>query len=258
MSLVVEALGYRAGARAILAGVDLAVAAGEVVSLIGPNGAGKSTLIKCVNGILTPAAGAIRIAEKPLAAYGRRDLARAVAYVPQAAGTALAVSVIEMVQLGRAPHRHFGSGARDRAVALDVIEQLGLQALAFRLFGDLSGGERQRVLLARALAQGGEVLLLDEPTSALDLKHQLDTMTTVRRVARERGMAVLVAIHDLALAARFSDRLALLHATRVRAVGGWRDVLTQAHLAAAYGVGAVLGRDGDLPYLIPVALEAGA
>jgi iron complex transport system ATP-binding protein len=255
MSLVLEAVCCRAGGRTILAGVDLAVAAGEVVSLIGQNGAGKSTLIKCVNGIVALSGGDIRVEGRRLGDWGRRDLARTVAYVPQAAGSALAVSVIEMVQLGRAPHRHLGSGPRDRAVALDVIEQLGLQALAFRLFGELSGGERQRVLLARALAQGGSVLLLDEPTSALDLKHQLDTMTIVRRIARERRMAVLVAIHDLALAARFSDRLALLADGRVREAGAWDTVLTPDHLAAAYGVGAYVGRDRGLPYLIPVSLE---
>lgn len=255
MSLAIAALTYRVGGRTILDGVDLVAAPGEIVSLIGPNGAGKSTLIKCANGIVAPASGDIRVAGRRLGDYGRRDLARTVAYVPQATGTALAISVLDMVQLGRAPHRRLGSGARDRAVALDVIEQLGLQALAFRLFGDLSGGERQRVLLARALAQGGEVLLLDEPTSALDLKHQLDTMTTVRRIARERRMAVLVAIHDLALAARFSDKLALLHHGRVREAGPWQDVLTTDHLAAAYGVGAIVGRDQTLPYLIPVALE---
>jgi len=251
MTLTVAGLDYRYAHRPVLRGIDLAVAPGEVVSLVGPNGAGKSTLLKCINRILKPGSGRIDLEGRPVAGYGRRDLARAIAYVPQQAGAALSLPVIEMVALGRAPHRAYGSGRRDREIVLGVLERLGLETLAMRRFGELSGGERQRVLLARALAQGGRLMLLDEPTSALDLRHQLETMTIVRAVAKELGIGALIAIHDLGLAGRFSDRLVMLSAGRVHAEGPWTEVLTSAHLEAAYGVSAVIGSDGGLPYIIP-------
>jgi iron complex transport system ATP-binding protein len=253
--LQVTQLHYGYGERAVLRGIDLTVKAGEVVSLVGPNGAGKSTLLKCVNGVLTPIRGQVTLDGRPTNEYGRRELARAIAYVPQQHGPAISLSVVDMIALGRAPHRTLASAARDRELVLDLIEQLGLQPLALRSFAALSGGERQRVLLGRALAQGDRLLLLDEPTSALDLKHQLDTMTTVRALASARGCGVLIAIHDLALASRFSDRLVLLGDGQVRADGPWRDVLAVEHVEAVYGVSAIVGTDRDLPYVIPVRSE---
>jgi len=251
--LKVVALEYRYTETPVLQGVDLAVAAGEVVSLVGPNGSGKSTLLKCVNRILKPTGGRVLLEGRPTTDYPRRELARAAAYVPQQSGPAMSLPVIDMIGLGRAPHRGYASSRRDSDVVMEVIERLGLQPLAFRLFGELSGGERQRVLIARALAQEGRVMLLDEPTNALDLRHQLETMTTVRSIASERGIAALIAIHDLALAGRFSDRLIMLADGRVRAHGTWSEVLVPAHLEAVYGVSAVVGTDQDLPYVIPTS-----
>ena len=249
--LKVVNLHFRYGDIPVLRGVDLSVADGEVVSLVGPNGAGKSTLLKCVNRILQPAEGQVFVDGRDAADYRRRDLARAVAFVPQQAGPAMSLPVVDIVGLGRAPHRGYNTAAYDREVVLSVIEKLGLQSLAFRLFGELSGGERQRVLIARALAQEGRLMLLDEPTTALDLRHQLETMTIVRSVANERGIAALIAIHDLALASRFSDRLVLLGDGKVRVQGGWKDVLIRSHLEAVYGVSALVGTDQNLPYVIP-------
>lgn len=249
--LRVTGLCYRYADTPVLRGVDLDVAPGEIVSLVGPNGAGKSTLLKCVNRILPPSDGQVTLDGRPTKDYRRRDLARAIAYVPQQAGPAMSLPVVDMIGLGRAPHRGYATSSRDRDVVLDVIERLGLQALAFRLFGELSGGERQRVLIARALAQEGRVMLLDEPTTALDLRHQLETMTIVASIARERSMSALIAIHDLALASRFSDRLVMLGDGVVRAQGAWTDVLTPSHLEAVYGVSAVVGTDQGLPYVIP-------
>ncbi|NOT27932.1 MAG: ABC transporter ATP-binding protein [Acidobacteria bacterium] len=253
--LAVEGLRAGYGTVEILGGVDLAVHAGEVVSLVGPNGTGKSTLLKCVNGIMKPTAGRVTVGGRAIETYQRRELARAIAYVPQSAGSAMSLPVIDLVGLGRAPHRGLHPGQHDREVVLDVIERLHLQPLAFRLFGALSGGERQRVLLARALAQESHLLLLDEPTNALDLRHQLETMTIVRELAKERGYAVLLAIHDLALAGRFSDRLVMLSAGRVHVEGYWDRVITPGHLQSVYGVGALVGTDNGLPYVIPTKPE---
>jgi iron complex transport system ATP-binding protein len=249
--LKIEHLAYHYGERAVLSGVGLTVASGEVVSLVGPNGAGKSTLIKCVNTILKPASGVVEIAGRSARSFNRREMARTVAYVPQQVGQAMSMPVIDMIALGRAPHRGLHSPDHERGVVMGVIERLGLQDYAFRLYGELSGGERQRVLIARALAQEGDLMLLDEPTNNLDLRHQLETMSTVAQIAKERSMAVLIAIHDLALAARFSDRLVLLHEGRIHAEGAWPRVLTPENLVTAYGVSAVIGSANGLPYVLP-------
>jgi iron complex transport system ATP-binding protein len=248
--LTITGLHYRYGPQPILKGIDLAIAPGEVVSLVGPNGAGKSTLLKCVNNILRFSQGQIAVAGRPVTAYGHRHLARMVAYVPQQAGPTLSLPVLDMVRLGRAPHRGQSTGRRDHAIVMEAIDRLNLQALALKPFGALSGGEQQRVLLARALAQGGRLMLLDEPTAALDIRHQLETMTLLRSIARDSGIAVLVAIHDLALAARFSDRLVMMHQGTIHAQGPWQAVLTAKNLEGVYGVGAVVGTDQGLPYVI--------
>ncbi|KAF1042553.1 MAG: Hemin import ATP-binding protein HmuV [Herbaspirillum frisingense] len=185
-----------------------------------------------------------------------RELARLVSWVPQQAGSAMALRVLDMVLLGRAPHRRRGSAGHDMRIALAAIERLALQTLALRPFDQLSGGERQRVMLARAIAQEGKLMLLDEPTSDLDLRHQIEAMQAVREIARSRGAAMLVAIHDLALAARFADRLALLAGGRIHADGPWQQVLTPANIRAVYGVDAIVGSDGGIPYVIPVGAGA--
>ncbi|WDZ96662.1 ABC transporter ATP-binding protein [Herbaspirillum sp. WKF16] len=254
--LAIDSLRYRLGAREILAGVSLDAAPGEVVALLGPNGAGKSTLLRCVNQIAGRYRGRIAIDGRDAVAMAPRELARAVSWVPQQAGSAMALRVIDMVLLGRAPHRRGGSAAHDLDVALRAIERLRLQDLALRAVDQLSGGERQRVMLARAIAQEGRLMLLDEPTSDLDLRHQVEVMQAVREIARTRGAAMLVAIHDLALAARFADRLVMLAHGRVHADGPWREVLTPDNIRTVYGVHATVGSDGGVPYVIAGAAAA--
>lgn len=251
--LTVQNLYYDYGQRQVLRNISLNVRAGEVVSLVGANGAGKSTLLKCLSRFLTPRSGNLLLEGQPLETYSRARLARTIGYVPQQAGSAMSLPVADMIALGRAPHRGLSTPTRDRDAVMKAIERLDLQSLALRVFGELSGGERRRVLLARALAQETPLLLLDEPTSDLDLRHQLETMTLVRRLADEDGVAALVAIHDLSLAARFSDRLVLIRDGRVHANGPWREVLTTTNLEAAYGVNVATGSRDGLPYVIPIA-----
>jgi len=250
--LSVHDLHYRYGGAKVLRGVDFEVCPGEIVCLVGPNGAGKSTVLKCLNLILKPHRGGAKLDDAPISSLGRRTLARAISYVPQQAGQAMSLPVMEMVRLGRAPHRGLGSVAHDQAVVLDAIQALQLASLAMRQYGELSGGERHRVLIARALAQEGQVMLLDEPTSDLDLRYQLETMTMLRRLARERQVGILIAIHDLALASRFADRIVMLSQGRVFAQGPWQKVVTPANLEAVYGVSALTGLDNGLPYVIPI------
>lgn len=258
---LLQAVGLRSryGGRAsaeVLRSVDLTLAPGEVLGLVGPNGSGKSSLLKCLAGLRPLSGGRLLLEGRPLADCTRQDMARAIAYVPQHTGPSMSLRVIDMVLLGRLPHRGRGTAPQDQAIALAAIERLALQPLALRHFSDLSGGERQRVLMARALAQQGRLLLLDEPTSDLDLRHQLATLQTVHELSRQRGVGAVIAIHDLALAARFCDRLLLLRAGAVLAAGTPQQVLTPDNVEALFGVSARIGSDGGLPYVIPISADS--
>jgi iron complex transport system ATP-binding protein len=253
------ALRSRYGGRAsteVLRGVDFTLAPGEVLGLVGPNGSGKSSLLKCLAGLRPLSGGSLLLEGRALAGYARQEMARAIAYVPQHTGPSMSLRVIDMVLLGRLPHRGRGTAQHDQAIALAAMERLALQPLALRHFSDLSGGERQRVLMARALAQQGRLLLLDEPTSDLDLRHQLATLQTVHELARQRGVGAVIAIHDLALAARFCDRLLMLRAGAVLASGTPQQVLTPANVQALFGVSARIVSDGGLPNVIPISADS--
>ena len=253
MTLAADGVKLRRGRRWLLDGVSLEIAPGELVCLVGPNGAGKSTLIRCLDGIWKPDGGSVQVDGRLLSRLKREELARTIAYVPQHSGETLGLSVAEMVTLGRASHRHLENGAQRKARVTAILAQFDLQAMADRAFDNLSGGERQRVLIARAVAQDARYMLLDEPTSALDLKHQLDTLLTVRRLVDENGIGALMAIHDLSAAARFADRVALMQHGQLVALGKWQDVLTSDRLAAVFGVSAHVGTVEGLPYVLPHA-----
>jgi len=253
MTLEADRVKLRRGRRWLLDDVSLELAPGELVCLLGPNGAGKSTLIRCLDGIWKPDGGSVRVDGQILSRLKREELARTIAYVPQHSGETLGLSVTEMVMLGRAAHRHRENGAQRKARVKAILERFDLQGMADRAFDDLSGGERQRVLIARAVAQDARYMLLDEPTSALDLKHQLETLSTVRQLVDENRIGALMAIHDLSAAARFADRVALLQHGQVVALGRWQDVLTPDRLAAVFGVKAHVGTVEGLPYILPHA-----
>ena len=242
-----EDVRYRIGERALLDGVSLTLRAGEIVGVVGPNGAGKSTLLKVLGGLWRGAEGRIALLGEPLARRSARQVARVVAHVPQITALEAPFSVRQIVLMGRTPHlgRFALESARDRRVAERAMQRTHTLDLAERLIGTLSGGERQRVLIARALTQEPRVLLADEPTANLDVGHQLAVLGLVRSLARDDGLGVLLALHDLELAARFCDRLVLLNGGRVHAEGAAADVLTAEHLRAVYGVRAV-------PYPDPV------
>jgi iron complex transport system ATP-binding protein len=229
----------------ILKDVSLTLAPGEVLGLIGPNGAGKTTLLRVLAGILKPSGGSLTLVGKPMSSYSTRDIARVVATVPQTTGADFAFTVREIVLMGRAPHlgRFDIEKQHDRDVAEHAMQTMDIASLADRLITTLSGGERQRVFVARALAQEPRILLLDEPTANLDVGHQLDVLSLVHRYAHEQNLAVIAAIHDLDLAARYCDRLVLLHQGKLLAEGQPEAVLGHEHLAQAFEVNANLYRD---------------
>jgi iron complex transport system ATP-binding protein len=220
--------------------VSLTVARGSITGLLGPNGCGKTTLLKLLAGMLQPRGGQVTLDGRPVSALTRREIARRLAVVPQETRTPFDFTVIEMVLMGRYPH--LGAfeleGARDLAIAREALAATGTTAFESRAFSTLSGGEKQRVVIAGALAQSAEVLLLDEPTAALDLRYQFEIITLLRRLNAERGTTVIVSTHDLNLAAALCDRMVLLRGGRIMAQGATGEVLTPEHVRALYEIDA--------------------
>jgi iron complex transport system ATP-binding protein len=223
-----------------LADVGVAIPAGSLTGLLGPNGCGKTTLLKLLCGVLQPRAGTVTLEGRPLASYTRRELARHVAVVPQETHPAFDYTVMEMVLMGR--HPHLGAfqleGPADFAIAREALVVTGTADLADRNYMTLSGGEKQRVVIASALAQATGLLLLDEPTASLDLGYQLEVASLLGRLNRERHVTMVLATHDLNLAASLCDRLVLLRGGRVLAQGPTAEVLTGAMVRQLYDVDA--------------------
>jgi iron complex transport system ATP-binding protein len=222
--------------RVVGRGLDVALEQGEVLALLGPNGGGKTTLLKTLLGILNPRAGEVAIGGRALAAISVRERARLIAYVPQVHNPTFAFTVESVVLMGRTAHGNLFSRptAHDRAVAARVLEQFGIAHLAARPYTMISGGERQLVLLARALAQEPQFVVLDEPTASLDFGNQGKVMREIRALAAA-GHGVLFTTHDPNHALRAADRAYLLRAGERIAEGAVRTVLTRAQLEALYG-----------------------
>ncbi|GAA4423225.1 ABC transporter ATP-binding protein [Georgenia halophila] len=224
------------GETTILDGLDAHVPAGAVTALVGPNGAGKSTLLRVLAGAL-PASGKALVDEVELGRMSRRDRARKIAMVEQDSATEVSRGVLEVVLLGRTPHRpRWGADSTtDLAVAQAALEQAGAAELRDRDFATLSGGERQRVHLARALAQEPQLLMLDEPTNHLDVAAQLDVLALAREL-RDVGVTVLAALHDLNHALRYADHVVVMSGGRAVAAGPALEVLTGELVSEVYRV----------------------
>ncbi|NUQ87694.1 MAG: heme ABC transporter ATP-binding protein, partial [Glycomyces artemisiae] len=228
-----EDLRVRLGGKDILRGVDLDVRAGEVLSLVGPNGAGKSTLLAALSGDLPPASGRALLWDRPAAEWSPLDTARRRAVLPQAHRVSFPFTVREVVGMGRAPWAGTGRAADDDARIADALARTETEPFAQRPFSSLSGGEQARAMLARVVAQDTGLVLLDEPTAALDLRHQELVGRRCRELAAE-GRAVVIVLHDLDLAAAYSDRTALLSEGRIAAWGPPADVYTAERLGEVY------------------------
>lgn len=253
MSLAVDQAALSLGGRAILSGVSLDLSRGSLVGLVGPNGAGKTSLLRVLAGLLPPDAGEASLDGRPLAALSRDERARRIAVLFQGEGAAWPMSVREIAMLGRLPHRRAfaAPSAADEAAVARAMARTEVAELAGRRVTSLSSGERMRALLARALAVEAEWLLADEPVTALDPAHQLDVMVLLRDLARA-GTGIVAVLHDLALAARFCDRVVVLAGGRVAADGEPQAALSDALLAQAFGIRV---RRGEAPdgtrYILP-------
>lgn len=238
MTLHAERITAGYGQTEVLRNLSLAASAGDVLALAGPNGVGKTTLLRALSRVLRPQQGTVLIHERDLWAMSTREAARRIGLVAQNETMEWPLTVEQVVALGRTAHRGWflPLNQADRGAIERAMSQTGLTPLRERMVPTLSGGERQRVLIARALAQEPESLLLDEPTAHLDLRYQGRVLDLVYQLAHEQGMTVVVSLHDLNLVALYADRVALLTDGKLLAVGSPEETLTPANLERAYGV----------------------
>lgn len=241
----------RVPGRVLLAPLSATLSAGRVVGLIGHNGSGKSTLVKLLARQARASAGTIRFRGRALDAWGDRPFARQVANLPQQIPAASGLLVRELVAFGRYPwHGPLGRfTAADRQAVTEAMDLIGVAPFADRLVETLSGGERQRAWLAMLVAQGTACLILDEPISALDVAHQVEVLGLVHRLAHQRGMSVVVVLHDVNMAARYCDEILALRAGRLIARGTPAAIMTPDTLAAIYGIpmGVLTSPEGGHP-----------
>jgi iron complex transport system ATP-binding protein len=249
------------GAREVLHGVSLAVARGEMLAIIGPNGSGKSTLLRALGRMRKPESGAVRLAGDDAWRITPRDFARRVAFLPQAPEAPSDLTVAELVWRGRFPHRGLLSAATpaDRNAVEAAIAQAGLEELRARQIGTLSGGERQRAWIGLALAQEPELLLLDEPTTFLDIGHQQELLGLLTRLNEERGLTVVMVMHDVAQAAHYAHRIVALLDGRVLHDGVPTEVVTAERISTLFGARVSVLHDPatGAPVIVPVALHSG-
>ncbi len=240
--ITVSGVSFRYSNVPVLHEISFEIASGEMVGIIGPNGAGKSTLLKVMANILPPADGSVQVNGRPLEDIPRKMLARQVGYLAQSFQTAFDFTAWEIVRMGRFPY--VGALARestaDREIIAQVMHETGVWELRHRRFSELSGGERQRVVLASALGQQPDVLLLDEPTAALDLKHQARFYDLLRRLQEEKELTMVTVTHDINLAARFCQRLMVMKTGAVVADDTPEKIVTPPLMTAVYEVPVVV------------------
>jgi len=257
--LRIEKLSVNYGTRRVLQEVSLSVQSGEIVALIGPNGAGKSTLIRAASGVIPIQSGRVRTNGDDFHALAPMQRAKYLAVVPQAVSLPPAFTVWETVLMGRTPYLGFlgQPSPADEEIARKALKRVNALGLAERRVGELSGGEQQRVLLARALCQSTPIMLLDEPTAHLDLQYQVSLLELVANLAHHDQLAVLIALHDLNLAARYADRVALMVEGVIKASGTPREVLTPELISEAYclPVQVIQHPFMDVPLVLPETRE---
>jgi iron complex transport system ATP-binding protein len=252
VSIATKSARLALGGRTVLDGLDLAIPKGRITAVVGPNGAGKSTLLRAFAGLVTPARGEITLDGRPISTQSPSELAGAIAYLPQERAVHWPLTARAVVALGRLPHRHATSADADATAIDDALSAMDIAGLAERPVVELSGGERARVLVARALAQQTPLLLADEPTAGLDPAHALALFELFTRLAAE-GRTVVVALHDLSLAARFAHHVVLLAGGGIAAMGPSADVLTPDHLEPAFGVKMLCTTIDGMAIVVPVS-----
>ncbi len=236
VKLACEAVDFKYGQRTILSSVSFAVEAGTFCCILGRNGCGKTTLVHCLNGILTPCGGAVRIDGRAIAAMSAREIARHASLVAQEHIEIFPFSVLDVVVMGRAPYLGLTStpGPRERELAMEALRELGAEGLASCNFNRISGGERQIALLAKALVQTSDIMLLDEPTNHLDFNNQYRLLSRIKELCRTRGACIVACMHDPNLATLYADQVIMIRAGRVIHAGPTAQVMTAETVSELY------------------------
>jgi iron complex transport system ATP-binding protein len=248
MMLSVAGVQFKYESHAVLRDIHLELDQGQILAVLGVNGAGKSTFLKCINRILRVRKGTILLHSEDVLHMQGAEIARHMGYVPQRYGEE-ELGVFDAVLLGRKPYIKWKAEERDLQIVETILKQMALEDMAMRPVHTLSGGEMQKVILARALAQEPDLLLLDEPTSNLDLKNQLEVMGLVRAAVKDRGLSAVICMHDINLALRYADRFLMLKDGRVHIQGG-REAVTPQAIHQVYGVRVLLGEVEGYPIVV--------
>lgn len=234
--LILKSVYFRYNGQWCLEGIDFELHKGEMVGMIGPNGSGKTTLLKVMDGLVRIQRGEILLLNRPLSNYTRGDVARRIAMVPQESTFRFPFSVFEVVLMGRFPH--LGpfpfEGEEDKEIARQSMRLTGTLDLAGRSINELSGGEKQRVLIARALTQKPQIILLDEPTSFLDIRHKVEIFELISSLTRTQGLSAIIVSHDISLAAQYCQRMLLLNKGTVHKIGEPAEVITADTISRVY------------------------
>ena len=249
MKITLQNITFRYDKEPVLNGIDAVFESGEMAALVGPNGSGKSTLIKCINGILKPSPGDVFFDGKASHSLSAAERAIMTGYVPQTEQRSVPIQVFDAVLLGRKPFIHWKPSGSDLEATAAILEQLDLADVAMRGIDTLSGGQLQRVYIARALNQQPAVLLLDEPTANLDLKYQVEILQLLRSLA-EKNITVVIAMHDINMAAMFADKVIMLKNGSVFA-GGGREIVTAETVEALFGVKVRVIRENGQSVIFP-------
>ena len=250
MTLNVHGIEFKYTSLPTLKDVSFGLNGGEFMAILGNNGAGKSTLLKCINRILKPRKGVVYLGEDRVSALTRMQVAQRIGYVAQR-NEAGRFTVFDAVLLGRKPYIKWDVGQEDIEIVDDVLKRMGLNHLVLRYLDELSGGELQKVVIARALVQEPDVMLLDEPTNNLDLKNQIEVLKIVKETVADRDIAAVVVMHDINLALRFADKFLLLKDGIVHGCGGL-EVITEENIEEVYGLPVRMEKINDLPVVVPV------
>lgn len=260
MKLRIFNLSFSYNSIKALDNVSLEVSGREILGLIGPNGSGKTTLLKCINKKLSPKVGTVLIDNENVFKMSRKELAKNIGVVPQISSISFPFTVFDIVLMGRYSRMKGNTETEeDISVVKHCLEITGIEHLSSRFITEISGGEYQKVIIARALAQQPKVLLLDEPTSHLDINHQIEILDLVSALCREKNLAVIMALHDLNLAARYSNKIMMLKKGKIFALGTPEEVLTPQNIREVYGIEVEINRSNKGGYLniIPLSSKKG-
>lgn len=236
---------------AVLKDINMVLEEPGLVCIIGPNGVGKSTLVKCINKIHTATEGEVLINGTDNREMSYKELSKVIGFVPASSNDGFAMSVLDTVLMGRAPHKHMGSETEDLHIAYTIIKEMKLTDLALRNYNELSAGQHQRVSIARGLAQEPDLLILDEPTANLDIRHQVMVIELLKRIASEKGIIVLMISHDLNIAAKYADSIIVMSSPGViYAIGKSEEVITEDMIRHVYGMNSKVISDEGAPHII--------